>query len=73
VLQHATIGDVSRQKALVVPEYDQFSPPDAVIEAVAEWQATTVTIMPEADHFLGAVEPFVASALTWIGQVISPD
>jgi uncharacterized protein len=69
MLADATIGDVSRPKVLVIPEHDQFSPPAAVIDAVAGWQATTVTTMPDADHFLGVVEPFVVSALTWIEQV----
>jgi alpha/beta superfamily hydrolase len=70
MLAKATIGEVPRPKALVIPEYDQFSPPDAVAEEVADWQPpTTVTTAPGADHFLGLVDPVVQAALTWIGQL----
>jgi alpha/beta superfamily hydrolase len=73
MLADAAIRDMPRPKALVVPEYDQFSPPGAVIEAVAGWQATTVTTVPSADHFLGFVDPVVEAALTWIGEVIASE
>jgi alpha/beta superfamily hydrolase len=70
MLTKATISQVARPKALVVPEYDQFSPPDAVAEKVAGWRPpTTVTIAPGVDHFLGVVERIVAAALTWIEQL----
>jgi alpha/beta superfamily hydrolase len=70
MLTKATIGDVPRPKALVVPEYDQFSPPGAVAEEVAGWRPpTTVTTVPGADHFLGAVELVVQAALTWTKQL----
>jgi alpha/beta superfamily hydrolase len=73
MLADATIRDVPRPKTLVIPEHDQFSPPGAVIEAVAPWQTTTVTTVPDADHFLGVVEPVVDAALIWIREVIASD
>jgi alpha/beta superfamily hydrolase len=70
MLTKATICAVPRPKALVVPEYDQFSPPDAVAEEVAGWRPpTTVTTVPGADHFLRVVDPVVQAALTWISQL----
>jgi alpha/beta superfamily hydrolase len=68
----ATIGPDRRPKALVVPEYDQFSPPGIITDLVAEWVATTVTVVPDADHFLGAVDPIVVGALTWVATVVGP-
>jgi alpha/beta superfamily hydrolase len=69
MLAGATIGDDPRPKAVVMPEYDQFSSPDAVAEAVAQWQSTTFTTLTGADHFLGAVGPVLDAALGWIGRV----
>jgi uncharacterized protein len=69
MLADATISQVPRPKALVVPEYDQFSPPAAVAQGVAGWKAVTVTTVPHSDHFLGVVEPVVAGALAWAGEV----
>jgi hypothetical protein len=70
MLTKATISAVPRDKALVVPEYDQFSPPAAVAEEVVGWRPpTTVTTAPGADHFLRVVEPVVEAALDWIRQL----
>jgi alpha/beta superfamily hydrolase len=41
-----------RPKALLVPEHDEYNPPDRAREAVKDWTATTVTVVPGADHFL---------------------
>jgi alpha/beta superfamily hydrolase len=71
-LAEAEIGQDPRPKAVVVPEHDQFSPPRVVEQEVANWVATTVTTAPDADHFLGAVEPIVDAAVTWIGDVPRP-
>ena len=69
-LLDAAIGRDPRPKVIVVPEHDQFSPPEAVASAVVGWEATTVTIVPNADHFLvGAIEPIVEPALGWIGRL----
>jgi alpha/beta superfamily hydrolase len=66
MLADTPIGPDPRPKRLVVPELDQFSPPAAIEDVVTGWAATTVAIVPDADHFLGAVAPFVDDALSWI-------
>lgn len=70
MLSAAAIGNDARPKAVVVPEHDQFSPPAAVTAAVAGWEMTTVTTLPNADHFLGDVQPVVDNALHWMERVI---
>jgi alpha/beta superfamily hydrolase len=56
-----------RPKHLLVPEHDQFAPPEVVEEAVAEWANTTIQPIPGADHFLngrlGAVNLATAAIL----------
>jgi alpha/beta superfamily hydrolase len=69
-LVDTTIGQDARPKALVVPERDQFSPPAVIAECVAEWVATTITVLPDTDHFLGTVDPIVAGALNWVTSVV---
>ena len=73
MLSDVPIGDDPRPKAIVVPELDQFSPPAAMAHAVAGWEATTVTTLANTDHFLGASQPIVDSALNWIEQLTSCD
>jgi alpha/beta superfamily hydrolase len=70
-LSHTVIGHDPRPKAIVVPEHDQFSPPLAIEQEVADWVASTVTTARDADHFLGAVKPIADDALNWIGRVTS--
>jgi uncharacterized protein len=67
-LAHALIGPDARPKAIVVPEHDQFFPPEATAREVAGWVSTTVVIAPNADHFLGNVNPIVDEAVAWIGR-----
>jgi hypothetical protein len=69
-LLRAPVGRDPRPKAIVVPAYDQFSPPAEVSQAVSEWQSTTVTTAPDADHFLGPVEPVADGAMRWIEGLI---
>jgi alpha/beta superfamily hydrolase len=47
-------GDDDRPKHLLVPEHDQFcGPVDAeVFVSECDWRATTVSVVPGADHFL---------------------
>jgi alpha/beta superfamily hydrolase len=47
----AAAGD-PRPKLLVVPEHDQFDPPDRVREVTASWVETAIEVVPGADHFL---------------------
>jgi alpha/beta superfamily hydrolase len=69
MLSAAAVGGDRRPKAIVVPEFDQFSPPDAIAHTVAGWETTTVTTLPKADHFLGSVQRIVDDALRWIEAV----
>jgi uncharacterized protein len=69
MLLTSTIGGDPRPKAVLVPEQDQFYPPTEVARVVAGWQRTTVTTLPNTDHFLGAVQPIVDSALLWIEHI----
>jgi alpha/beta superfamily hydrolase len=41
-----------RPKLLVVPEHDQFRPPDSAREVVREWQETRLEVVGGADHYL---------------------
>ena len=41
-----------RPKLLVVPEHDQYDPPDRVRKMTADWVATSIEVVPGADHFL---------------------
>jgi alpha/beta superfamily hydrolase len=72
MLSTATIGSDPRPKALAVPEYDHFSPPEIIADVVAGWATTTVTTVPNTDHFLGVVRPMVDAALDWIGSTLAP-
>jgi alpha/beta superfamily hydrolase len=72
VLFSAAIGADSRPKAIVVPENDQFFPPESTERAVAGWASTTVTVIPGADHFLGRVNGIVDAAVEWIDRLVNP-
>jgi alpha/beta superfamily hydrolase len=69
MLTAAPIAHDPRPKGIVVPALDQFSPPAAIEQVAAGWETTTVTTVPGADHFLGAVSPFVDDALRFIDRV----
>jgi alpha/beta superfamily hydrolase len=71
-LSLARIGEDPRPKMIVVPDGDQFSPPEAVARAVAGWESTTLTTAAGADHFLGnTVDVLVRSATEWVEKVIA--
>ena len=69
MLADAAIGSDPRPKRIVAPALDQFSPPAALAHVVAGWETTTVATVPNADHFLGAVPPFVDDALRWFDRM----
>lgn len=71
MLSASHLGDDPRPKEIAVPEHDQFSPRATVAHVVEGWEHTTVTTVPQADHFLGAVPPIVDSALRWIDECLS--
>jgi alpha/beta superfamily hydrolase len=56
-----------RPKLLIVPENDQYRPPDSARELVADWVNTRLEIVPGSDHFfIGRVDrvpPLVLSLL----------
>lgn len=52
-----------RPKRLLVPEHDQFRPPDAARTATAAWAATDVVEVAGADHFLAGRLTAVADAV----------
>jgi alpha/beta superfamily hydrolase len=69
MLADVSIGPDRRPKRIVAPELDQYSPPAAIEHVVAGWETTTVATVPNADHFLGNVAPFVDDALSWIDRM----
>ena len=66
-LARSPIGnDTRRPKSIVVPERDQFSPPDVVRHATDHWQATSFATVA-GDHFLGTVISEVTNAcVEWV-------
>lgn len=65
------VGDMGaatdpRPKLLLVPERDQFRPPDSAREVVAGWVNTRLEVIPGADHFLaGRTDRVAAAALAF--------
>jgi uncharacterized protein len=55
-----------RLALLLVPEHDQFNPPDAARATVADWSATTVEVVPATDHFLGG-------RMTWVADRVAEE
>ena len=60
----AAAGADRRPKIVMVPEHDQFRPPDSAREATQAWTATTVVPVPGADHFLAGRTDLLASMVT---------
>jgi alpha/beta superfamily hydrolase len=57
-----------RPKVLLVPELDQFSPPDRVNELTSGWSNTRLTSLSGADHFLnGHSRPVAEAVCAWVG------
>jgi alpha/beta superfamily hydrolase len=64
------LGADPRPTAIVVPDHDQFAPPDAVATATDGWTATTRQTVP-GDHFLAAsVGAVVDACLAWAAAVV---
>jgi alpha/beta superfamily hydrolase len=69
-LEGSSLGGDHRPKALIVPERDQFAPPDQIAAATADWTATTLQIVP-GDHFLAvSIGPIVDACLAWAVETI---
>lgn len=57
---------------LVVPAFDQFSPPSAVTPIVEDWPDTTVEVVAGADHFLvGHAAAAAELATAWLVSQLS--
>lgn len=56
----AAVGADPRPKLLLVPDHDQFGPPDTVAAATAAWSSTDLAHVPGADHFLAGATARVA-------------
>lgn len=70
MLREATIGADPRPKQIAVPAHDQFSPPADIAAATAAWEATEMTTVESADHFLaGAMRRVVGDACRWIADL----
>ena len=55
-----------RPKHLLVPEHDQYSPPERATAVTATWASTTLEVVPGTDHFLGgALSRVVSSVLAF--------
>jgi alpha/beta superfamily hydrolase len=48
----AAAGDDPRPTVLVVPEHDEFRPPESARAATEGWANTTIEVVAGADHFL---------------------
>jgi alpha/beta superfamily hydrolase len=56
-----------RPKVLLVPEFDQFSPPARVRELTSGWSNASVMSLSDADHFLNGHSRAVADAVSgWV-------
>jgi alpha/beta superfamily hydrolase len=57
-----------RPKRILVPEHDQYSPPERTSSITADWPATEIEVVPMTDHFLGgALERICRSVLDFVG------
>jgi hypothetical protein len=66
-LEQCVIAKDHRPKAISVPALDQFFPPAETRQATAAWSNTTISLIPDADHFLaGSVDTVVTQVLAWL-------
>ena len=66
----APVADDPRRKHLVLAEHDEVRAPAEVEAAVADWQATTLEVVPGARHFfVGRTDRVVAAADRLLGEV----
>ena len=54
----------ARPKLLLVPEHDEFNPPEQAAERSAGWEATELEVVAGADHYLAGRTAAVATAVT---------
>jgi alpha/beta superfamily hydrolase len=71
-LRAAAVADMvapadPRPKLVVVPEHDQFRPPESARPVIEEWASTRLEIVPGGDHYLvGRADQLMAVALDWL-------
>jgi hypothetical protein len=59
-----------RPKLVVVPEHDQFRPPESARPMIDGWTNTELQIVPGGDHYLvGRAEQLMALSLEWLEQL----
>ena len=71
-LRAAAVADMvapadPRPKLVVVPEHDQFRPPESARPVIEEWTTTRLEIVPGGDHYLvGRADQLMAVSLSWL-------
>lgn len=56
---------------ILVPEHDQFRPPDQVRAQCAEWRSLTIETIAGTDHFLaGQISSITETALNWLDRPV---
>ncbi len=64
-------ADSAIPKHLLVPQHDQFRPPEAATEFAAGWTSTTIESMASTDHFLlGATDQMVTTAQAFVAGLL---
>jgi hypothetical protein len=67
-------GTDPRPKLLIVPEHDQFRPPDAAAEATDSWTNSRIEAIAGADHFLvGRTDKVAGLVAAFVDQLGSAD
>jgi alpha/beta superfamily hydrolase len=68
------VGLDPRPKHFVLGERDQFSTPEDVRAATAEWNATTVEVVGGADHFfMGRTDRVVTAARDFVARLVDTE
>jgi hypothetical protein len=59
-----------RPKLVVVPEHDQFRPPDAAAPIIEGWKNTRLEVVAGGDHYLvGRADQLMVLSLAWLEQI----
>ena len=70
----AAAGRDARPKHVLVPEFDQYSPPGLTSELIAGWPSTTMATLADSDHFLvGRSDAVLGAAAAWLPSVLGQD
>ncbi|TMM18428.1 MAG: alpha/beta hydrolase [Actinobacteria bacterium] len=74
-LRTAAVADMvapadPRPKLVIVPEHDQFRPPESAAPILEGWKNTRVEILPGGDHYLvGRADQLMAVSLDWLREL----